>query len=63
MTFAKPYPWPTPVFVNEFDAGGHQNSFYLLKCGRIPAVTTNLNIVDCISVKTGRLGQIADRPI
>jgi hypothetical protein len=21
MTFAKPNPWPTPVFVNEFNAG------------------------------------------
>ena len=25
MTFAKPYPWPTPVFVYEFDAGAFKS--------------------------------------
>src|SRR5262249_51228559 len=62
MRLAKPDAWPAPVFVDEFDARGLQDLFNLLERGGIPIVTTNLNIIDRISVKTGRLGQCTTSP-
>jgi hypothetical protein len=60
---SKAHTWSASVLVDELDAGGSEFSFDDFECLWIAGVAPNLDVVDRVSVETGRFSEVSNGPI
>jgi hypothetical protein len=60
---SQPHACPSSVLVDELDPGGFQCPFNEVEGLQIACVASHLDVIDRISMKAGRIGEVSNGPI